>query len=830
MQTSIFKPMGDTIQYSDNFLTDNILESQTISPWGETASTRHNIATNTINTRTCQADKKFVYSQENDPLTRKPTLESYTLTTPEGITDTFTFATNYDYKKGILTKKETKTTSAQGVSITEVDYKKGKFTAVSPEKRKSIIEFDPQTLLPTKIRQADLEPIELEYTKEGELKKYTYGDYKAKYTYDTKGNLIKREEPYANTTYEYDLLNRLTKETRSDGTSISYTYDPKGNIEKLVVPHAKEYTQSYTHADQRELFRSPLGYTTSYTYDKQERLTKLQRASLKTIEFNYEEGRLSSLESDGITTYYTYACNTQPSSITKEEETLLYSYDGELLTRLQHEGTLNQSIDYTYNNRFLPTSLSYADQTTRYTYDKDGLLLSSGDFTLVRDKKSALVESLSDNSFILKYKYQKDGTLKKLTAKNYTLELHTDKGKIIEKKEKLGKKNNAYRYTYDTRGRLTQVKKNAKVVESYTYDANSNRLSATINGVTTSASYTLDDNLEVYGDNTYRYDTDGNLIEKTTPQGTTTYLYTTKGTLTKVVTPTNTIEYILNPLEQRVAKKVDGQITEKYLWADLTTLLAVYDANDTLTQRYNYTHNRMPTSMTQNNQTYYLHYDQVGTLRLITDINQNIIKEITYDTFGNILQDTNPNFQVPFGFAGGLHDTDTNLVHFGYREYDPYTGKWTTKDPIDFNGGDSNLYGYVLQDPVNLVDPKGLNPLGLPWRQDSVGNGKSGKFPLGNGNTIYVDKNGNIVPSKSATSNTHNKPKKEKKMSDKELCDYFGDKNWHQKGYKQDYLKDFRKALNGDKNPDFYYDKLNNNLWLRGTRDKNLWINTGDKI
>jgi len=56
-----------------------------------------------------------------------------------------------------------------------------------------------------------------------------------------------------------------------------------------------------------------------------------------------------------------------------------------------------------------------------------------------------------------------------------------------------------------------------------------------------------------------------------------------------------------------------------------------------------------------------------------------------------------------------LQDSDTNLVHFGYREYDPYTGKWTAKDPIDFSGGDSNLYGYVLGDPVNLVDPEGLD-------------------------------------------------------------------------------------------------------------------------
>jgi len=112
--------------------------------------------------------------------------------------------------------------------------------------------------------------------------------------------------------------------------------------------------------------------------------------------------------------------------------------------------------------------------------------------------------------------------------------------------------------------------------------------------------------------------------------------------------------------------------------------------------------------MTSDATKYYLHYDQVGTLRAVSDTNHNIIKETTYDTYGSILSDTNKNFKIPFGFAGGLHDTDTNLVHFGYREYDPHTGKWTAKDPIDFSGGDSNLYGYVLGDPVGFVDPTGL--------------------------------------------------------------------------------------------------------------------------
>ena len=133
------------------------------------------------------------------------------------------------------------------------------------------------------------------------------------------------------------------------------------------------------------------------------------------------------------------------------------------------------------------------------------------------------------------------------------------------------------------------------------------------------------------------------------------------------------------------------------------------DKNDNLLQRFEYADQRMPISMTQNNQKYYLHYDQVGSLRAVSDSNHNIIKEVTYDTFGNILSDSNEAFRVPFGFAGGLKDNDTGLVRFGYRDYDPYTGKWTAKDPIGFSGGDSNLYGYVLGNPVSFVDPEGLS-------------------------------------------------------------------------------------------------------------------------
>jgi RHS repeat-associated protein len=199
------------------------------------------------------------------------------------------------------------------------------------------------------------------------------------------------------------------------------------------------------------------------------------------------------------------------------------------------------------------------------------------------------------------------------------------------------------------------------------------------------------------------------LIEKTTSNGTTEYRYDSFGELTNVTTDEHNITYIYNPMKQRIAKKVDGEIAEKYLWLDLTTLLAVYDKNDNLVQGFEYANGRMPVAMVDKNGTkYYLHYDQVGSLRAVSNQNGDVVKEIVYDTFGNILDDSNPSFKVPFRFAGGLYDRDTKLIHFGFREYDPFTGRWTAKDPILFAGGDTNLYGYVLGDPVSGVDESGL--------------------------------------------------------------------------------------------------------------------------
>jgi YD repeat-containing protein len=104
------------------------------------------------------------------------------------------------------------------------------------------------------------------------------------------------------------------------------------------------------------------------------------------------------------------------------------------------------------------------------------------------------------------------------------------------------------------------------------------------------AVYDDDDRLEISGNYAYDLDEDGFLTAKTymgTPPETTTYAYARNGQLNSVTLPDNTvIEYVHNAASQRVAKKVNGAITEKYLWAGMTGLLAVYDGANNLLIRF----------------------------------------------------------------------------------------------------------------------------------------------------------------------------------------------------------------------------------------------------
>jgi RHS repeat-associated protein len=61
----------------------------------------------------------------------------------------------------------------------------------------------------------------------------------------------------------------------------------------------------------------------------------------------------------------------------------------------------------------------------------------------------------------------------------------------------------------------------------------------------------------------------------------------------------------------------------------------------------------------------------------------------------------------PFRFSTKYCDEETGLVYYGYRYYQPQTGRWLSRDPIGENGG-VNLYGFIMNNPVNSVDMLGL--------------------------------------------------------------------------------------------------------------------------
>jgi RHS repeat-associated protein len=105
--------------------------------------------------------------------------------------------------------------------------------------------------------------------------------------------------------------------------------------------------------------------------------------------------------------------------------------------------------------------------------------------------------------------------------------------------------------------------------------------------------------------------------------------------------------------------------------------------------------------------------DHLGSPRFVIDSSSGAIAQrMDYDDFGNVLLDTNSGF-TPFGFAGGLYDSQTKLVRFGARDYDPETGRWTSKDPAGFDGGLALLFLYCNSDPINQTDITGRFPIWL---------------------------------------------------------------------------------------------------------------------
>lgn len=588
-------------------------------------------------------------------------------------------------------------------------------------------------------KRGNLYPVEFTYTDEN-LTKIKQNTRETNLAYNsTTGFLSSITNPLSQTVaFAYDNAGRVVSKILPDLRTIAYSYDANGNISGVTPPGRSIHIFGLNANELPSTYEPPLlsGVTTvqtSYAYNDDKQLTQVTKPNGDSIVYNYGSttGVLQSIvtptKTYNITLNYS---NEMPYTITPTTGPITYidTYAGLMPTQITtYDGsyayisgfTKTLSSNGTVGSDTVATG-SYMDQVY-YSYDDDEKLIGAGDLSLTYNTPNAQLTGTSlgssPNIVTDEYTYNSYGEVTGYQAKYgssviYDLTLGRDAlGRVFSKSQTMNGTTEAFAYSFDAAGRLIETSKNNAVVATYGYDDNSNRNAGTIGSQPTTASYDAQDRMTAYNLFSFTYNANGDLTGKTNTLLSTTisYTYDVFGNLTSVTLPNgDVITYEVDGLNRRIGKSINGVLQKRWVYMDQTRIAAEIDASGTITKRFVYgSKGNIPDYMILADEDYRIVSDHLGSPRLVVKVaDGSILARMNHDEFGRVTEDTNPGL-LPFGFAGGLYDGDTGLVRFGARDYDPETGRWTSKDPILFDGGDTNLYGYVFQDPVNFIDPSG---------------------------------------------------------------------------------------------------------------------------
>jgi RHS repeat-associated protein len=213
-----------------------------------------------------------------------------------------------------------------------------------------------------------------------------------------------------------------------------------------------------------------------------------------------------------------------------------------------------------------------------------------------------------------------------------------------------------------------------------------------------------------FGGGAYQYTPNGELARKIgSVADTTRYSYDSLGNLLGMVLPSgDTLRYMIDGLGRRVGRAKNGSMTSGWLYQDAGRVVAELDGSGSVVSRFIYgSQGHVPDLVVRGDSTYRLITDHLGSVRAVVNIaSGSMPQRVDYDVWGRRTYELLASFQ-PFGFAGGLTDSLAGLIKFGVRNYDPMVGRWISKDPVLFEGGDVNLYAYCASSPVAWVDPVG---------------------------------------------------------------------------------------------------------------------------
>ncbi|MCP4001441.1 MAG: hypothetical protein GY727_11085, partial [Gammaproteobacteria bacterium] len=654
-----------------------------------------------------------------------PIMEEINLTLPSGLAKTVTKSRTVTLSDPVDRMSLTSlvdTITVNGLqSQRSFDATTNTFTKTSSLNYETVALVDEQLRVLDLTLDANIAPIEITYDTLGLVTNISQGTQFRSFTYDSANRMSSRMDAASNQTfYTYDNADRVITLLLADDNTIGYDYDDNGNRTSYLMPSGNTHNMGYTKRNRLSSYIPPnnTGFAGYYNLDGQ--LTQRVLASGRKANNSFDSsGRWTGVSYPEATISLTYLGNTKrvetftntPGSGGTAQQ-ITYAYDGGYQTGVSFSGIANADFYYSIDNNLFISGITLQSSSdtiqTVVTRDDDDLITGFGPFTFGRGGPGGALNQISDSALILALTHDSlartDGRTMSVNGSGlYSLALtRNNLGHIEQKTETINGTTQTYSYGYDVNGRLLEEKQGSVQTELYTYDENGNRLST----LTETASFDTQDRIISQGALSYSFDVDGFLTQR----GNNSFAYSARGELLSVTPSVGpAINYHYDGLTRMVGR-TDASGTYEYFYGlpgNQFLITAFRSPNGVLTQLY-YDDAGLLFSFERSGVYYYVATDQVGTPKLVMDASGAVVQQREYDSFGQLLNDTNPAIDLPIGFAGGLEDNTTGLVRFGLRDYDPVAGRWMARDPILYEGKQANLYAYVWSNPIGYRDPAGL--------------------------------------------------------------------------------------------------------------------------